>query len=246
MRRKNVGTIAAVFLGLIFIFFLLRYIIPFLTAKDEASRAPVAQQICPSFQALGNQNAQCFQILADESEVRFTIDEELGGVPNLVVGRTNQLAGEILIDLETPSNSQIGPIEINLRTLATDRAGRDRMIRAEILKSGQDAYEFTHFTPTAISALPASITIGEPFIFNVTGDFSLLDTTQSLTFSVTATALSQDRLQGYGVATVLRSDYGLEIPTVENVANVGDEVILEIDFIAIKLDSPSQLAAEPD
>ena len=44
--------------------------------------------------------------------------------------------------------------------------------------------------------------------------------------------VSEDRIEGSGSAVVLRSDFGLQIPSVPNVANVSDEVILEIDFVA--------------
>lgn len=176
-----------------------------------------------------------FRIVSEESEVRFIINEELGGRPNTVIGRTNQVAGEMLIDVETPANSIIGPLEINLRTLATDQELRDRAIRARILRSGEDAYEFTTFVPKVMAGLPETVTVGEPFTFSVTGDLTLVDVTNPVTFQVTVTPVSEERLEGSGVAQVLRSDYGIEIPQVPSVANVTNEVALEIDFVAVAI-----------
>jgi len=53
-----------------------------------------------------------------------------------------------------------------------------------------------------------------------------------VTFAVRVTAVSPTQLQGTASATVTRSDYGLNIPSVPNVANVEEEVELYIDFTA--------------
>lgn len=230
-RQKLIAGIAAVGIGLALVGFFV-FVYPLLTTENEASRDVIAQQICPSVDANGTGSAECFSIVSEESEIRFILNEELGGQPTTVVGVTNDLAGEIVIDSETPSNSMIGPIEINLRTLSTDNDFRNRAIRAEILRSGEDAYEFTTFVPTSILGLPETITIGEPFTFTITGDLKLVDVTNSVTFEVTVMPVSEDRIEGTGTAQVLRSDFGLEIPRVPNVANVTDEVALEIDFVA--------------
>ena len=74
------------------------------------------------------------------------------------------------------------------------------------------------------------------FRFNVTGDLTVRDITQEITFQVTVTPVSETRLEGVAKATVLRSDYELNIPSVPNVANVSDEVRLEIEFVALAVD----------
>ncbi len=178
-------------------------------------------------------NQKVFRIVQDESSVSFTLDEDLRGVRTTVVGLTNQVAGDIQVDVENPANTQVGTIRINLRTLETDNDFRNRAIRSEILNSAQDEYEFTEFVPTAITGLPESVTVGQPFTFQVTGDLKLVDTTRPVTFEVTVTPVSEDRIEGVGTATVLRSDYGLNIPNAPGVANVTDEVELKIEFVAV-------------
>ena len=46
------------------------------------------------------------------------------------------------------------------------------------------------------------------------------------------TPVSETRIEGSAHATVLRADYGLQIPNAPGVANVSEEVGLEIDFVA--------------
>src|SRR5690606_8727528 len=87
-----------------------------------------------------------FSIVPEESEVTFTLEEDLRGIRTTVVGRTNQVAGDIFVNFETPQASEIGEIVINSRSLATDNPLRNGQIRSNILRSSNDAYEFINFT----------------------------------------------------------------------------------------------------
>lgn len=179
-----------------------------------------------------------FRINQDESEVRFNIYEELNGSPVTVVGTTNQVAGDVVVDFANPNTSQVGEIVIDLRSLATDNRFRNDAIRGRILQSSQDAYQFGRFVPTDISGLPTSpVAVGDVITFTITGDLTLVETTKPVTFEMTLTVESETRLVGSGVAQVLYPDFNLRIPSVPSVANVSDEVNLFIDFVAIKVDA---------
>jgi polyisoprenoid-binding protein YceI len=171
-----------------------------------------------------------YEILQSESEARFKIDEVLRGNPKTVVGVTDQVAGEILFNPDDPSSTQIGTILVNARTLATDDDRRNRAIGNQILDTG--AYEFISFSPTEIIGLPDEVSVGDNVSFQIKGDLTIRDVTNEVTFDATVTVVSEDRLVGTATATVLKEDYGLTIPNVPFVANVGEEVVLEIDFVA--------------
>ncbi|MFN2143430.1 MAG: YceI family protein [Candidatus Promineifilaceae bacterium] len=171
-----------------------------------------------------------YRIVPGESTVRFELDEDLRGSLNTVVGSTDQVAGELAVDLNDLSTTQIGALQINARTLATDNEFRNRAIKNEILDT--NAYEFITFTPTAVDGLPGSAAIGEPVAFTITGELTIRDVSNEVTFEVQATAVSADELSGTASAVVQRADYSLIIPSVPNVANVDEEVELTIDFIA--------------
>jgi len=171
-----------------------------------------------------------FEIRQDESEVRFTLNETLRGEPKTVVGISNQVAGQMAVDLADLSTAQVGLIQVNARTLATDNNFRNRAIRNVILETND--FEFITFTPTAIRGLPDTAVPGVPLTFQIAGDLTIRDVTQTVTFEVTATAVSETRLAGTAVATVQRADYNLVIPEVEGVADVDETVRLEIDFVA--------------
>lgn len=175
-----------------------------------------------------------FEIVSDESEVRFLIDEVLRNEPVTVVGTTDQVAGEFAVDAADLSTAQMGPIVVNARTLATDNDFRNRAIKNKILST--DTYEFITFTPTDIVGLSGSGTIGESYDFQIVGDLTIRDVTQAVTFDASATALSDSQLEGNAAVTILYDDFGLTIPASQSVSAVADEVTLEIDFVATAKD----------
>ncbi|HYO87293.1 MAG TPA: YceI family protein [Candidatus Limnocylindrales bacterium] len=189
---------------------------PEATAAPEAASAPVVFNITPG-----------------DSTVSFELDEDLRGVRTTVVGTTPDVAGQIAVDFSNPAASQAGVIRFNLRTLATDNDFRNRALRGQILQSAQDEFEFGEFTPTALSGLPDTpVEVGQTINFELTGDLRIRDVSNPVTFAVTLTVVSADEITGEATATVNRNDWGLTIPDVPSVANVEEEVLLTIRFVA--------------
>lgn len=170
------------------------------------------------------------QIVQAESEARFIIDEVLNNAPKTVVGTTDQVAGEIAVNPNNPSQSRVGVIQVNARTLTTDNDFRNRAIKNRILET--DRYEFITFTPKQLIGLPQTGQIGQRYAFQIVGDLTIRDVTREVTFDVTVTPVSESRLEGRASATIRYADFGITIPQVRQVASVADEVRLEIDFVA--------------
>jgi polyisoprenoid-binding protein YceI len=172
-----------------------------------------------------------FTIVPEASEARFYIDEILAGSPNKVVGVTNRVSGEIRLNPDQPSFAEVGTIRIDTGSLTTDNDFRNGAIRRAILQTGE--FPEVTFAPTAMEGLPAQVAVGDEFSFSITGDLTVRDVVRPVTFDVNVRAESADRLTGLAKATVLRSDFGLTIPSVPNVADVSEEVILEFEFTAV-------------
>ena len=161
--------------------------------------------------------------------MRFNIFEQLRGQPKDVIGASNQIAGEVAVDLNDLSTAQMGEIVINARTLETDDGRRNQAIRNRILFT--DQFEFINFKPTQISGLSGSAAPGQSFTFQVTGDLTIKDVTKPVTFDITMMVESPDRLAGSAKATIARADFNLNVPSVPFVANVGETMTLETDFV---------------
>ncbi|MCK6578729.1 MAG: YceI family protein [Anaerolineae bacterium] len=197
--------------------------------SGEASRAVESASVSAA------SSATVFEIMQDESEVRFILDEDLRGIRTTVTGRTNEVAGQVAVDFAAPANTELGAISINVRTLTTDNEFRNRALRGQILLSQQDEFEFASFAPTSVEGLPALVTMGEPFSFTINGDLTVKGITKPVTFNAMVMPESETRISGTASALVQRADYELTIPSVPGVANVEEEVQLEIDFVAVAI-----------
>jgi polyisoprenoid-binding protein YceI len=173
-----------------------------------------------------------FQIVPEGTEARFLIEEVLMGQDKTVVGATSQVSGDITVDPADPATAQVGEIRVDAGSLATDDNRRNGRLRNDILKSATAQYQTIVFQPAAISGMPDSVAVGEPFSFQLTGNLTILDTTAPVTFEMIVTPTSTSQLTGSGRATIRHADFGIRIPSVPIVAGVGDEVQLEIDFTA--------------
>lgn len=203
------------------------------TAQPAASTAEATAQPAAPTSAPAAAAPQIFQIVSAQSEARFLIDEVLRGSPVTVVGATNQVAGQIAIDAANPQNTQLGPIQINARTLETDNDFRNRAIKNVILRTND--YEFVTFTPSGLSGLPAAVTVGQPFTFQVSGDLTIADVTRPIIFDVTVTPTSEAQIEGTASTTIAYRDFALTIPDSPAVDTVADQVRLELQFVAAPL-----------
>ena len=198
-------------------------------AEVAATEAPKQETANSEGQAAAA--GKMFVIDSAQSQARYNIFEELRGAPKTVEG-VSTLEGSVTLDPANLASASISTITIDARAFKTDSTMRDGAVRRFILGSNNDDYRYITFTPTAISGLPASAAVGETINLQVTGDMKIYETTKPVTFAMTVTATSETEITGSGTTTVLRSDFGLSIPSVPGVANVADEVPLFIDFIA--------------
>lgn len=175
-----------------------------------------------------------FRIDPEQSEARFKIDETLTGNRITVVGVTDDIAGDVIVNYQDPAASQLGEIAINARTLRTDNDFRNQAIRGRILETND--YEFIRFQPTAIRSLAGDVSVGDTVEFEVDGDLTVRDTTNPVTFTVSLTADAVDQISGLAVTEIMYADYGITINAPPTVADIGDVVTLEFDFVATRVE----------
>jgi polyisoprenoid-binding protein YceI len=172
-----------------------------------------------------------YTISQDQSQASFTLSEVLRGSPTTVLGTTDQVPGEIAVDLNDLSTVQVGTIQVNARTLETDESRRNQAIRNRILNT--DSYEFISFVPTEVVGLSGSASPGQTLTFQIVGDLTIRDITQPVTFEVTAEINDVGQLLASAVTTITRAQYDLTIPSVPFVADVGEEVTINLNIVAL-------------
>ena len=202
----------------------------------EPTQEPIAANPEPTQETTAAEDTQSggmvvYQITQEESEVSFTIFEELNGAPKDVIGTSDQVAGEVALDFGNLDTTQVGEILINARTLVTDDDRRNSAIRNRILNT--DQYEFISFTPTELRGLSGVGEVGQSYNFQIAGDLTIRDVTRPVVFDVNAMVEGENRIVGTASTSISRADYNLNIPNVPFVANVADNVDLEIDFVLV-------------
>ncbi|HEY1391302.1 MAG TPA: YceI family protein [Ktedonobacterales bacterium] len=173
-----------------------------------------------------------FTIDSSSSKATFTIDEVLFGNPNTVVGETDKVAGQILVNAQDPSKSQLGEIKIDVSTLVTDNDLRNRTLQGRILQTDTSANQYATFVAKSITGLPETITVGQQVSFKMTGDLTIHQVTKTVTFDVKVNVVSEKQITGTASTTVKYSDYGISVPDVPSVTGLGDTVKLALDFTA--------------
>lgn len=214
-----VMVVGAILIGVVYVLFL------------QPAQNPTAELTAVPITLPDNSQYTLLEIVPDASLVTFTLDETLRGLPTTVVGRSRAVAGQIAVDFANPATAEIGPILINARTLLTDNEFRNNAIQNFILQT--ETYELITFTPQQIAGLPTAFTINEPLNLIIQGDLTIRDITQPVTFATTVTANGRTELTGSATATISRADFGLTIPDAPGVANVSENVGLQIDFVAV-------------
>jgi polyisoprenoid-binding protein YceI len=114
-------------------------------SSGQIQAIPIASSATqPATSAASDASAQSadpvtLQISQADSQARFVIDEVLNDAPKTVIGTTDQVAGEIAVDPQNPTQTRVGVIQIDARALTTDSEFRNRAIKNQILQT--DEYE---------------------------------------------------------------------------------------------------------
>jgi polyisoprenoid-binding protein YceI len=173
-----------------------------------------------------------FEINPDESQVNYEVNETFfsqGNVIATAIGVTKQITGQVSIDYTNPQNSTVGTITIDISQFTSDSNRRDNAIRDRWLESSN--YPLAAFTPTSIEGLPAVGEEGVDYPLKITGDLTVKETTQPVTFDATI-RLEGDRLVGTATTTLLMSDYGVGPISIAGILETQDEVKLTLIFVA--------------
>lgn len=202
---------------------------PVQAVVEVPTEAPTAEPVAEAPAA--STTMATFVIDPAQSQVRFYIDEELLGQPKRVEGINSQVAGEVAVNLGNFAEISFSPITIGADGFVTDSDKRNGAINRFVLQTSE--YPTLTFTPTGVENLPAEIAVGQAFSFQLVGDLTIRDVTSSVTLEMTVMPVSESELQGSGSVTVQQGTFDLSIPSVPSVANVSEDVLLEIDFVAV-------------
>ena len=178
---------------------------------------------------------QVYRIDSTQSTATYTVNEVFlrENQPAQAIGRTNAVAGDILIDRTNPTASQVGDIVVDISQLASDSERRDNALRREWLESA--TYPLATFSNIQIVDLPATLEEGVPFTVQLQGDMNIHDTTQPLTWDATL-VLEGTTLRGSVQTIITLRDFNVEPPNIAGMISSDETAALGLNFIAVAVE----------
>lgn len=203
-------------------------------AHDDAIPAPNGGVVAPEPPVLPESTGQQtrYRIDAAQSRAQYSVQEVyVGGIDGkLVVGETNAVAGDILLDWDNPAQSQLGMVTVNVEQLMSDSKQRDRQIRNGYLESS--LYPEAMFIPEAEQTFPSDIELGDTTTFTLHGYLTVRETTILSDWEVTLT-LEADRIVGQATTDLLMSAFGVGPISIVGFLTTEDAMQLTLDFVAL-------------
>lgn len=171
-----------------------------------------------------------FTLLADQSEARYRITEQLVGndLPNEVVGKTKAVTGEVVVGADGKIDPARSKFVIQAGTIETDNARRDGYVRNNTLSTAQ--YPEIVFVPTAIDGLADLFQTQGEVNFTLTGQLTIRGVTKEVVWTVTGT-VEGDIARGTASTNLTFADFNLVQPRVPVVLSIKDDIRLEMDVV---------------
>jgi polyisoprenoid-binding protein YceI len=163
------------------------------------------------------------------SEARYRVREQLANIsfPTDAVGTTRAISGTIVMEPDGTVVSQESKFIVDLTTLKSDKAQRDRYIQNNTLQTR--SYPTAEFIPTKVIELPSPLPTSGTATFQLAGDLTVHGITRPATWDVTASVDGQG-LTGSASTSFTFEDFGMTPPRVPILLSVEDTIKLEVDF----------------
>jgi polyisoprenoid-binding protein YceI len=176
-------------------------------------------------------------IESSQPPVATFVSTQIDGLPETYAegeGISFQVTGdltvrEITVKTDDIPAASIGTISVDISQFASHNNRRDNALRNRFLESA--TYPVATFVPTQVDGLPETYNEGESISFQVTGDLTVREVTQPVTFDVTV-AGTPDEFTGEAETTILMSDFGIGPISIAGILNTEDEIKLSFTFVA--------------
>lgn len=162
--------------------------------------------------------------ISPDSVLGYRVSEVLFGLDTEGAGRTNDVAGTLVIDGATATSAEF---TVQMASITSDDDRRDGQFNGRIMSTDEfPTSTFVLTSPIDFGAVPAE---GETITASATGDLTLRGVTNSVTFEVQA-KLEGGRIGILGNIPIAFSDYDIPDPS-NAAATVKDNGLLEFVLV---------------
>jgi len=174
-------------------------------------------------------NEQIILTVEEGSSANYKVKEQLANLdlPNYAIGKTKSLTGNIIFNKEgNIDNNSL--LEIDLRTLKSDKDRRDRYLKKNSLQS--DTFPKAIFKPQKLEGLPWPLPKKGEYSGKLSGIMSLHGETKLLAWIINVEFIDSTVI-GTATTSFLFSDFEIQKPRVAIVLSVEDNITLEINLL---------------
>ena len=184
---------------------------------------------------------QTFTLLSEQSTVSYQVEEEFlnredwlsahGLTAGLAtaIGSTNQIEGSLQIDRsQSPPIVGENQFSVDLMSLRSDQEGRDNTVQRDIFGNGR--FGTATFIIHQLTNFPEKFEEGVPISFIMEGDLTIRETTQPVTFEVTA-QIEENAITGVAATQLQMSDFKIAPPNLLGILTVSETVVIQLQFV---------------
>lgn len=174
-----------------------------------------------------------FKVVAGESTVSYQVYEQftyVNQIPQLVTAKTQQVSGELILDLSNPPDVVSGFFDVYLPSFNSRDPRRDLAIRSGWLES--DRFPIAHFAVEELRNGPLRWQEDEAVAFQLAGQLTIRNRTNPAVFDVNA-KLVDGIVSGSATTMILMTDFGFEPPEVVNLVKALDGVTVIVYLTAM-------------
>lgn len=194
--------------------------------------------------AAANDAQRVYYVDPSRSTAAYHVDELLltDSIRRTVTGSTPAVSGKLLIDWDTPSNSRVGTISVDLTQLGSDSQLRDQRIRSAFLESERFPTATFSADNTAI-AFPESLVAGEEIRLMLAGNLTVRDMTRRVEWAVTL-LVGEEEVRVSAETEIHMSNFAVGPISIIGLLETKDAMRLTLDLVATAANV--QTIAQPD
>lgn len=177
--------------------------------------------------------ALAFAIIPASSEAAYFADEKLASLPlpSTAKGTTKDISGTFYL---TPDGLALDPsrpstFTVNLKTLASDKAMRDRRVQTQALET--DTYPSATFTAASVTGYDPSKPASEEQELKLTGTMDLHGVRKEVTWDVKARR-EGDVITALATVKFKYADFNIPVLNIAGFVSVQDSVTLQVQVVA--------------
>ena len=220
---------------------------PRLTATPESTEHPSspvptasprpAVMPAPTTSVEGSQAVGILLKLVEPSAARYIIREQLArlDLPNDAIGQTSDVSGMIHFD-SSGAILQDSAFTVNVSSLTSDEARRDRYLKSRALAS--DQYPIVKFAINEVTGLPWPLPTSGTHTLDLIGDLTIKEVTKPVIWR-TVVEFDSNKIVGNASVTITFKEFDMKKPRFAFIISVAEEIKLELKFSG-RLLTPTQ------